>query len=43
VPHSQADSARLARLFPDVAPVQLDEGLAETAAWMRKHLAAVVG
>jgi len=43
VPHSQADSARLARLFPDVTPVQLDEGLAETAAWMRKHLAAVVG
>ena len=43
VPHSQADSARLARLFPDVAPVQLDEGLAETAAWMREHVAAVVG
>lgn len=43
VPHSQADSARLSGLFPAVAPVHLDEGLAETAAWMRRYLAAVVG
>jgi UDP-glucose 4-epimerase len=33
VPHSQADQARLRSLFPDVAPVGLDEGLAQTIAW----------
>lgn len=32
---SQADSTRLHSLFPDVAPVGLDDGLATTLAWMR--------
>ncbi|MFZ9018486.1 MAG: NAD-dependent epimerase/dehydratase family protein, partial [Ilumatobacteraceae bacterium] len=41
VPHSQADSTRLLGLFPDVVPVQLDEGLSATAAWMREYLAEV--
>jgi UDP-glucose 4-epimerase len=35
VPHSQADSSRLAALFPDVAPVPLEVGLARTVAWFR--------
>jgi UDP-glucose 4-epimerase len=35
VPHSQADSSRLRSLFPDVAPVDLDEGLAATVDWFR--------
>ena len=33
---SQADSARLQALFPDVRPVSLDEGLSETVAWFRR-------
>jgi len=43
VPHSQADSARLSSLFPDVTPVQLGDGLTETAAWMREYVAAAYG
>jgi UDP-glucose 4-epimerase len=35
VRHSQADGSRLAALFPDVEPVDLDEGLAATVAWFR--------
>lgn len=35
VDHSQADSSRLAALFPDVEPVPLVEGLARTVAWFR--------
>ena len=36
VPDSQADSARLQALFPDVRPVSLDQGLSETVAWFRR-------
>jgi UDP-glucose 4-epimerase len=32
---SQADSARLRALFPDIAPVPLDDGLAATVEWMQ--------
>lgn len=39
VPHSQADNSSLRRLFPDVEPVTLDEGLAQTVEWFRKELA----
>ncbi len=35
VPHSQADTARLRALFPDVAPVPFADGLAATVAWFR--------
>ena len=35
VAHSQADSSRLRALFPDIAPVPLDEGLVATIDWMR--------
>ena len=35
VPHSQADSSRLHELFPDVAPVPLEEGLRRTVDWFR--------
>jgi UDP-glucose 4-epimerase len=35
VRHSQADNARLRALFPDVAAVSLDEGLAATVDWFR--------
>lgn len=38
VPHSQADHGRLKSLFPDVVPVPLDQGLAETHAWMSAHM-----
>ncbi len=37
---SQADSTRLLRLFPDVAPVSLDEGLRATVQWFRDSLPA---
>ncbi len=33
VKHSQADSSRLHALFPDVQPVELEEGLRATVAW----------
>lgn len=38
VPHSQADNATLRALFPDVAPVGLDEGLAKTIEWLRTQV-----
>ena len=34
---SQADQARLRRLFPDVEPVPLDEGLRDTVEWFERH------
>ena len=34
--HSQADNAVLRSLFPDVQPVTLDEGLAQTLEWFTK-------
>ncbi len=38
VPHSQADNSLLRSLFPDVAPVPLDDGLCATVEWMRTYL-----
>lgn len=38
VPHSQADDSQLKSLFPDVVPVPLEQGLAETHAWMSDHM-----
>ena len=38
VPHSQADNSLLRTLFPDVSPVDLDEGLEATVTWMRSIL-----
>ena len=35
VRHSQADNAVLRSLFPDVRPVSLEQGLAETIAWFK--------
>lgn len=35
VRHSQADNTRLRELFPDIEPVDFDEGLARTIAWTR--------
>jgi UDP-glucose 4-epimerase len=35
VRHSQADSSRLRELFPDIAPVELDDALRDTIAWFR--------
>jgi len=35
---SQASDERVRRLFPDIDPVPLERGLAETAAWFRAHL-----
>lgn len=35
VPHSQADNAVLRGLFPDIDPVGLEQGLAETVEWFR--------
>lgn len=35
VPHSQAANDRLRALFPDVVPVQLDEGLRRTIEWFQ--------
>jgi UDP-glucose 4-epimerase len=35
VPHSQADTARLRALFPDVEPVPLRDGLEATVDWFR--------
>lgn len=37
---SQADNTRLRRLFPDVVPVSLADGLAATAAWFSSTLEA---
>lgn len=36
VRHSQADRTRLEALFPDVRPVDFDDGLAATIDWMRR-------
>jgi UDP-glucose 4-epimerase len=36
VKHSQADNAVMRKLFPDVAPVSLEQGLAETVAWFKE-------
>lgn len=36
VKHSQADNSSLRALFPDVSPVSLDEGLAETVTWFKE-------
>jgi UDP-glucose 4-epimerase len=36
VPHSQADQTRLRRLFPDVQPIPLSEGLRDTVGWFRE-------
>jgi UDP-glucose 4-epimerase len=33
---SQADSTRLQALFPDVGPIDLEQGLGETVAWFRR-------
>lgn len=38
VDHTQADNARLRELFPDVTPVELQEGLETTVAWYRESL-----
>jgi UDP-glucose 4-epimerase len=35
VRHSQADNSSLRRLFPDVTPIELEEGLAATVEWFR--------
>ena len=35
VPHSQASNDQLRQLFPDVKPVDLQRGLAETWAWFQ--------
>jgi UDP-glucose 4-epimerase len=40
---SQADSAALRALFPDIVPTDLDEGLANTIAWMRSRYEPVSG
>jgi UDP-glucose 4-epimerase len=39
VDHSQADTTRLRALFPDVAPVELEEALRQTVAWYERELA----
>ncbi|KRF43252.1 GDP-mannose 4,6-dehydratase [Terrabacter sp. Soil811] len=36
VKHSQADNTSLRTLFPDVSPVSLNEGLAETVTWFKE-------
>ncbi len=36
VPHSQADQTRLSRMFPDVQPIPLSEGLRDTVEWFRE-------
>jgi len=36
VKHSQADNTSLRTLFPDVSPVSLDEGLADTVTWFKE-------
>jgi UDP-glucose 4-epimerase len=36
VPHSQADRTRLCRMFPDVQPTPLADGLRATVAWFRE-------
>ncbi|MTV24609.1 NAD-dependent epimerase/dehydratase family protein [Nitriliruptoraceae bacterium ZYF776] len=43
VRHSQADQRRLLSLFPDVAPVPFETGLAATIDWFRARMPATVG
>lgn len=38
---SQASNDRLRHMFPDVRPVELDEGLRETAHWLADHHASI--
>jgi UDP-glucose 4-epimerase len=38
VKHSQADNSVLMSLFPEIAPVSLDEGLRVTVEWLRDYL-----
>lgn len=37
VQHSQASETRFRRLFADIRPVDLQQGLTETVEWMRRH------
>lgn len=37
VPHSQADQTLLRSLFPSLEPTSIDDGLAATVDWHRKH------
>lgn len=37
VPHSQADNAVLRSLFPDVEPVELEDGLTKTVEWFASN------
>lgn len=41
VPHSQADNTSLLALFPDLEPVSLDDGLAQTLEWFTEELPAL--
>jgi UDP-glucose 4-epimerase len=36
VKHSQADNGVLRSLFPDVQPIPLEQGLADTVAWFKE-------
>jgi UDP-glucose 4-epimerase len=36
VPHSQADQTRLRRMFPEVQPTSLSDGLRDTVGWFRE-------
>jgi len=38
VRHSQAATESLTRLFPDAAPVPLEDGLSRTIGWMEEHM-----
>ena len=38
VPHSQADQTRLRRMFPEVQPIPLSDGLRDTVGWFREGL-----
>jgi UDP-glucose 4-epimerase len=43
VRHSHADTERLRRLFPEIVPVRLQDGLKRTVAWSRLNRAARTG
>ena len=36
MPHSQADRTALSRMFPDIRPIPLAEGLRDTVGWFRE-------
>jgi UDP-glucose 4-epimerase len=38
VRHSQADNSVLKKLFPEVEPVSLEEGLRTTVEWLQNYL-----